>query len=155
MVAPAQEGTPRADVERDIKDALRSRESEKLQTLRMLLAEIKNKSIELGRDVDRDEFTALVRKSIKQRNEAAQQYEQGNRPELRDKEMREAALLEHYLPAQASEDDLRQAIRELVAERGLSGNAAMGQVMKEMMKRFGGAADGATVNRIAREILTS
>ena len=89
MVAPAQEGTPRADLERDIKDALRARENEKLQTLRMLLADVKNKSIEAGRDVDRDEFTALVRKSIKQRHEAAQQYEQGNRPELRDKELRE------------------------------------------------------------------
>ena len=155
MVAPAQEGTPRADLERDIKDALRARENEKLQTLRMLLADVKNKSIEAGRDVDREEFTALVRKSIKQRNEAAQQYEQGNRPELRAKELREAELLERYLPAQASEDDLRQAIRELVAERGLSGQSAIGVVMKETLKRFGSAADGATVNRIAREILTS
>ena len=153
MVAPAQEGSPRADLERDVKDALRARDNEKLQTLRMLLAEIKNKSIELGRDVDRDEFTALVRKSIKQRNEAAQQFDQGSRPELRDKELREAALLEGYLPAQVSEDDLRQAIRELVAERGLSGPAAMGTVMKETMKRFGSAADGATVSRLAREAL--
>ena len=91
MVAPAQEGSPRADLERDIKDALRARENERLQTLRMLLADCKNKSIELGRDVDRDEFTALVRKGIKQRQEAAQQYERGKRPELRDKELREAA----------------------------------------------------------------
>ena len=120
----------------------------------MLLAEIKNKSIELGRDPDRDEFTGLVRKGIKQRQEAAQQFEQGNRPELRDKELREKGYLERYLPAQVSEDDLRQAIRELVAERGLAGPSGIGPVMKEMMKRFGGAADGATVNRIAREILS-
>ena len=155
MVAPAQEGSPRADLERDVKEALRARENERLQTLRMLLAEVKNKSIELGRDVDRDEFTGLVRKAIKQRQEAAQQFEQGGRPELREKEMREAALLERYLPAQASEDDVRQAIRAMVAERGLSGPAAMGQVMKEMLKRFGGAADGATVSRLAREVLSS
>src|SRR5262245_49529057 len=128
MVAPAQEGSPRADLEREIKEALRARENERLQTLRMLLAEVKNKSIELGRDVDRDEFTGLVRKAIKQRQEAAQQYEQGARPELRDKELREASLLERYLPAQASEDDLRGAIRQLVAERGLSGPQAMGTV---------------------------
>ena len=155
MVAPAQEGSPRADLERDIKDALRARENERLQTLRMLLADCQNKSIELGRDVERDEFTALVRKGIKQRQEAAQQYERGKRPELRDKELREVALLERYLPAQVSEDDLRQAIRELVAERGLAGPSAIGPVMKEMMKRFGGAADGTTVNRIAREVLSS
>ena len=154
MVAPASAGSPRADVERDVKDALRARDSERLQTLRMLLAEIKNKSIELGRDPDRDEFTGLVRKGIKQRHEAAQQFEQGKRPELRDKELREVGYLERYLPAQVSEDDLRQAIRELVAERGLSGPSGIGPVMKEMMKRFGGAADGATVNRIAREILS-
>jgi uncharacterized protein YqeY len=154
MVAPAQEGSPRADVERDVKEALRSRESERLQTLRMLLADVKNKAIELGRDVDRDEFVAIVRKGIKQRHEAAQQYEQGKRPELRDKELREVGHLERYLPAQASEDDIRRAIRELVAERGLSGPSAIGPVMKEMMKRFGSAADGATVNRLAREVLS-
>jgi uncharacterized protein YqeY len=154
MVAPASAGSPRADVERDVKEALRARDNERLQTLRMLLAEIKNKSIELGRDPDRDEFTSLVRKGIKQRQEAAQQYEQGKRPELRDKELREVGYLEHYLPAQASEDDLRQAIREVVAERGLTGPSGIGPVMKELMKRFGGAADGATVNRIAREILS-
>jgi uncharacterized protein YqeY len=155
MVAPAAAGTPRAEVENDVKEALRARESERLQTLRMLLAEVKNKSIELGRDLDRDEFTLVVRKGIKQRHEAAQQYRQGNRPELEAKELREVTHLERYLPAQVSEDDLRQAIRELVAERALTGPAAMGQVMKEMMKRFGGAADGATVNRLAREILSS
>jgi uncharacterized protein len=154
MVAPAAAGTPRAEVEQHMKDALRARETERLQTLRMLLAEIKNKSIELGRDLDRDEFTAVVRKAIKQRHEAAQQFEQGKRPELQAKELREAGLLEVYLPAQVSEDDLRQAIRELVAERGLAGPAGIGPVMKEMMKRFGGAADGATVNRIAREVLS-
>jgi hypothetical protein len=154
MVAPAPAGSPRADLERDVKEALRARDNERLQTLRMLLAEIKNKSIELGRDPDRDEFTGLVRKGIKQRQEAAQQYEQGKRPELRDKELREIGYLECYLPAQASEDDLRQAIRELVAERGLSGPSGIGPVMKEMMKRFGGAADGAMVNRLAREILS-
>ena len=153
MVSPAQAGGPRADLERDIKDALRARENERLQTLRMLLADVKNKSIELGRDVERDEFTGLVRKGIKQRHEAAQQYAQGNRPELRDKELREVGYLERYLPAQVSEEDVRSAIRELVAERGLSGPAAMGQVMKEMIKRFVGSADGATVSRLAREAL--
>jgi uncharacterized protein YqeY len=154
MVAPAQEGGPRADVERDIKDALRARESERLQTLRMLLAEIKNKSIEVGRDVDRDEFASLVRKAIKQRHEAAVQFEKGDRPELRAKELREVEYLERYLPAQASEDDVRQAIVALVRERGLAGPSAMGQVMKEMIKRFGGSADGAMVSRLAREILS-
>jgi uncharacterized protein YqeY len=155
MVAPAPTGSPRADVERDVKDALRARDNERLQTLRMLLAEVKNKSIDLGRDPDHDEFAGLVRKAIKQRQEAAQQYEVGKRPELRDKELREIGYLEVYLPAQASEEDLRQAIRELIAERGLAGPSGIGPVMKEMMKRFGSAADGATVNRIAREILTS
>ena len=154
MVAPAASGSPRADLERDIKDALRARESERLQTLRMLLAEVKNKSIELGRDLDSDEFTGVVRKGIKQRHEAALQFEQGKRPELQAKELREAEHLERYLPAQVSEDDLRQAIRELVAERGLTAPSGIGPVMKEMMKRFGGAADGAMINRIAREVLT-
>ena len=74
-------------------------------------------------------------------------------PELADKEDREARLLAVYLPAQADEGAIRAAVAAFVAEQGLSGPAAMGPVMKEMKARFGASADGATLNRIAREVL--
>src|SRR5262249_47028000 len=125
----------------------------RLSTLRLLLTEVKNERIRRGAEVDEAAFAGLVRKAIKQREEAAEQYRKGGRPELAEKEEGEARLLAAYLPAQVDEASLRAAIQALVAERGLSGPAAMGPVMKEMLARFGASADGATVSRLAREVL--
>ncbi|HYX23537.1 MAG TPA: GatB/YqeY domain-containing protein, partial [Thermoanaerobaculia bacterium] len=104
-------------------------------------------------EVDEAGFVSLVRKSIKQREDAATQYRDGHREELAAKEESEKKILETYLPAQVDEAQVRAAIEELVAARGLSGPAAIGPIMKEMLARFGSSADGATINRIAREVL--
>ncbi len=145
--------TPQQRIEADLKTAMKAGEKERLSTLRMLLTEVKNERIRRGGEVDDATFAGLTRKAIKQREEAAEQYRKGNRPELADKEESEAKLLAAYLPAQADEAAIRAAVEALVAERGLSGPAAMGPVMKEVLARFGSAADGATVSRIAREVL--
>lgn len=145
--------TPQQRIEADVKAAMKSGEKEKLGTLRMLLTEIKNEKIRRGGEVDEEGFVSLVRKAIKQREEAASQYRQGNRDELAAKEESEARTLATYLPAQVDEEQIRAAVAEFVAAQGLSGPAAMGPVMKEMKARFGSSADGATINRIAREAL--
>lgn len=147
--------TPQQRIEGDVKAAMKAGDKEKLGTLRMLLTEIKNERIRRGTDVDEAGFVSLVRKAIKQREEAAAQYRNGNREELAAKEDSEARILAEYLPAQVDEGQLREAIRALVAERQLSGPAAMGPIMKEMIARFGSSADGATINRLAREVLAN
>lgn len=144
---------PQQRIEADVKEAMKAGDKERLGTLRMLLTEVKNERIRRGGEVDEPGFVALVRKAIKQREEAADQYRKGNRPELAEKEVREAGQLAAYLPAQVDEAAIRTAVEQLVAERGLAGPAAMGVVMKETLARFGSAADGATVSRIAREVL--
>ncbi|HEY4590554.1 MAG TPA: GatB/YqeY domain-containing protein, partial [Thermoanaerobaculia bacterium] len=106
-----------------------------------------------GSEVDEAGFVSLVRKAIKQREESISQYRKGNREELAAKEEAEIKLLEPYLPAQVDEGQIRAAIEETVAAKGLSGPAAIGPIMKEMLARFGSSADGATINRIAREVL--
>jgi uncharacterized protein len=146
--------TPRETIETDLKAALKAGEKEKLATLRLLLTDLKNEQIRRGSEVDDETFAGLVRKAIKQRGEAAEQYRAGGRPELADKEEREAAFLAVYLPAQADEAEIRAAIAEYVAAEGLAGPKAIGPVMRAMLARFGAAADGATVNRLAREILS-
>jgi hypothetical protein len=145
--------TPQQRIEGELKEAMKAGEKERVSTLRLLLTEIKNERIRRGGEVDEAGFVALVRKAIKQREEAAAQYRPGGRPELADKEEREARLLAVYLPAQVDEAQLRAAVEELVAARGLAGPAGIGPVMKEMLARFGASADGATINRIAREVL--
>ncbi|MEM7052757.1 MAG: GatB/YqeY domain-containing protein [Acidobacteriota bacterium] len=145
--------TPREQVQEDLKDALRSGEKERLGTLRMLLTEIKNEAIRRGDEVDDEGFTALLRKGIKQRREAAEQYRKGGRAELADKEEREIGHLEVYLPEQAGEEEIRKVITEIIAAGDLAGPKAMGVVMKETLARLGSRADGGTVSKLAREIL--
>jgi uncharacterized protein YqeY len=145
--------TPQQRIETDVKAALKAGEKEKLSTLRMLLGEIKNEKIRRMGEVDEAGFVSLVRKAIKQREESAAQYKTGGREELAAKEESEAKILETYLPAQVDEEQIRAAIQEVVASRGLSGPAAIGPIMKEMLARFGSSADGSTINRLAREVL--
>jgi hypothetical protein len=144
---------PRAQIEQDMKAALKAGEKEKVATLRLLLTAMTNERIRTGSPIDEAAFLSLVQKAIKQRGESATQYRAGGRDELADKEEREAAILEAYLPAAVPEEEVREAIQAFVAEQGLSGPAAIGPIMKEMLGRFAGRTDGGTINRIARDIL--
>src|SRR5258708_11728584 len=111
---------PQQRIESELKAALKAGDKLRLQTLRLLLTEIKNERIRRGGEVDEAGFAALVRKAIKQREEAAGQYRAGNRPDSAAKEDSEAAILETFLPAAADEGEIRAAIAALIAERGLS-----------------------------------
>ena len=146
--------TPQDMIQADLKEALKAKDKERLGTLRMLLSEIKNEKIRGGQEVDEDTFVRLVRKAVKQRKDSAEQYRNGDRDELAAKEDREAKILSAYLPAQVGEDEIRGAIEALVAEEGLEGLKAIGVVMKAMLAKFGGNADGKTINQIARQVLS-
>jgi uncharacterized protein YqeY len=145
--------TPQNRIEQQVQEALKAGDKERLATLRMLLNAIKNERIRTGEEVDEDGFLKLVRKGIKQRRESAEQYRRGDREELAVREEREAEILAAYLPPAADDEELAAAIRDYIAETGLSGPQAIGTVMKEMMARFSGRADGGTINRLARQIL--
>jgi uncharacterized protein YqeY len=147
--------TPQKRIETEIRIALKAGEKEKLSTLRMLLAAIKNERISRGEELDETAFLGVVRKSVKERRESAEQYRAGNREELAAKEEREIEILSAHLPPEIGEDDLRAAVLAIVADLGLEGPAAIGQVMREMMSRYQGRADGGVISRIAREILST
>ena len=146
--------SPYETIQAELMTAMKAGEKERVSTLRLLLSELKNEGIRIGGEVDEAGFLALVRKGVKQRKESAEQFENGGRRELAEREEREAVLLQSYLPAQVSEDDIRGAITQLVSEEGLSGPQAIGPIMKAMMAKFAGRADGGTINRLAREILS-
>jgi uncharacterized protein len=150
---PTTSTTPQQRIEAEVKTAMKSGEKAKLSTLRMLLTEIKNERIRRGGEVDEAGFISLVRKSLKQREDSVSQYRAGGREEPADKEEAEIQVLNAFLPAQVDEGQIRAAVEAIVAEQGLSGPAAMGPIMKGVMARFGSSADGATINRIAREVL--
>ena len=145
--------SPQGRIEADVKAAMKARDKERLGTLRMLLADLKNEKIRLGGEVDEATFIAQVRKGIKQRRDAAAEYEKGGREELAAQEAREAEILEAYLPAAPSEAEIRAAVEKHVEREGLSGPQAMGQVMPAMIARFEGRADNAVLSKIVREVL--
>jgi uncharacterized protein YqeY len=145
---------PQARVESDLKEAMKARDKDRTSTLRLLLAAIKNRRIELGAEVSEAELYALVRKAIKQREESAAQYKQGNRLELAQKEEAEIVILEGYLPPPVDEGAVRDEVRAYLRSAGLSGPKAMGQAMKELSARFAGKVDGKTLSGIVREALS-
>ncbi len=96
---------------------------------------------------------AVIAKEIKRRNEAAEMYHKGGRPELAAQEEAEAAVLQAYLPKMLSVEELRPEVAALIAELGLSGPAAMGKLMPVLLERFKGRADGRALSQVARELL--
>ncbi len=146
---------PHDDIAAAVRSSLKAGDRERVATLRMLLNEIDNERIRSREEVDETEFLRLVRRSVKQREESAAQYEAGGREELAAKERREIEILSEYLPAEIGDDDLRAAIAEIIEQEGLAGPAGIGPIMKQMMQRYAGRVDGGRVNALARELLAS
>lgn len=145
----------RAQIQDDIKQAMRAREQGKLATLRLLSAAIKQREVDERVELDDADVLAIVEKLIKQRREAARQFVDGGRPELAQAEEAEAALLEVYLPPQLDEAAIAGAIDEAVAATGAAGMADMGKVMGQLKPRLQGQADMAVVSKLVRARLSA
>jgi uncharacterized protein len=152
-IAAMSDPNPQQLIETDLKAAMRAGDKERVSTLRLLLAEIKNERIRGGAEVTPEGFLGLVQKGIKQRQDSAEQYRAGDRAELAAKEEREAELLRIYLPEPVSEAEVRNAVRELIAAEGLAGPRGIGRAMQALVPRFKGRIEGKELQRIAREEL--
>lgn len=146
--------TPHETIQKQLTSALKARDAVRVSTLRLLLTALTNERIAQGAEVDDAGFLRLVQKAIKQRKEAADAYAAGGREKQAAQEVAEAEILTAFLPPPVDESAIRSAIEELVAAEELSGPQAIGRVMKEMVARFAGQADGGTISRIAREVLS-
>ena len=133
----------------DLNQARRERDKLRTTTITTLLSDMRNREIELGRDVNDEEIRAVLSTSIKRRREAAEQMRAGKREELAQKEDAEAQILQHYLPPQLAEEEVRGFVREAIQ----AGAADLGAVMKAVMPRAKGRFDGKELNRIVREEL--
>ncbi len=137
----------------DMKEAMKSKDSLKLGTVRSVIAAVKNQEIDLRKDLDEEEILAIVSREVKKRKEAANLYEKGKRPELKDKEIQEMKILQTYLPEQVSEEVLRQRIQEVIAETGAEGMKDFGKIMKTLVPEFKGKADNALIKELTNEYL--
>ncbi|HUF89171.1 MAG TPA: GatB/YqeY domain-containing protein [Gemmatimonadota bacterium] len=140
-------------IEGDQKAALKAREKERLSALRLLTSELKNRRIELQRDLTDDDAIEILSKALKQRQEAAEQFTRGNRPELAARESAEAGVIREYLPEPVSEEELDGMIDAAIAEVGATSMRDMGAVMGRLMPLVKGRADGAAVSARVKERL--
>ena len=135
----------------DIVTAMRAKDATKLTALRMLKAALTNKSIEKGRALDGPEELQVVSMLVKQRRDSIEQFTKGGRTDLADKEQAEIAILNGYLPASASDDEIAAAVSAAIAETGATSARDMGKVMKAVMAGLAGkTVDGRKVSETAK-----
>jgi len=140
----------------DFKKAFKEKDDEKKSVLSMVSSDIKNKEIELGKREEGladDEVIAVLQRAIKQRKDSCQQYKDGDRKELAEKEQREIDILSKYLPEQMSDEELEKQIGQIIEKTGAQGSADIGKVMGQAMAVLKGKADGSKVKQIVEKLL--
>ena len=137
----------------DMKTAMRAKDSERLGTIRLLLAAIKQKEVDERVVLDDVAVVAIVDKLIKQRRDSIEAFQKAERKDLADKETAELAVLQGYLPARLSADDVHAEVRKIVVELGASGPGDMGKVMGAVKTRLAGKADMGQVSAAVKAAL--
>ncbi|MDE2077159.1 MAG: GatB/YqeY domain-containing protein [Burkholderiales bacterium] len=143
----------KARITDDMKAAMRAKEADRLGTIRMLLAAMKQKEVDERVELDDAMVVSIVDKLIKQRKDAAQQYASGGRQDLADKENAEIVVLEGYLPQRLNAEEVQAAVKVIVAELGASGPGDMGKVMGVVKQRLAGQADMGAVSAAVKAAL--
>jgi len=138
----------------DLKKAMKDKDQGKISVLRMIRADIQSLSIEKKRNELNDEdIIKLVHRQAKRHKESIEQFTKGGRNDLVEKEKAELKIIELYIPEQLSEEELRKIVSEAISETGASSKADMGKVMKFVLEKAKGRADGKTVSGIVASLL--
>ena len=138
----------------DMKEAMKARETERLEAIRLLISSLKNKAIDLARDLKEEEIIEVLSTEAKKRREAAQAFRDGDRTELADKEEAELKVIECYLPEQLSDEEVGAMVDEVIAATGASTKADMGKVMGGIMGKIKGRFDGSRAKDIVMSKLS-
>ena len=138
-----------------VKDAMRSGDGLTRDTLRMVIAALKHRELELGRDLDPAEEASVLAKAVKTREESVEQFGAAGRADLADHERQEIAVLRRYLPEPLSEAEAREIVRATIHALGAKSKADLGKVMKTVMAEQRGKIDGKLVQRLVQELLGS
>jgi uncharacterized protein len=141
-------------ISKDLISAMRAREQQRLAALRMAKAALMNREVEKGRALDDNEAQQVIVSLIKQRRDSIEQFSQGGRQDLVDKETAEISTLEVYLPPPVDPAEIERAVTEAIAEAGATSPKDVGKVMKAVMPKLAGrAVDGRTINELVRRKL--
>ncbi len=143
------------DLQGALNDALKKGQKTRVSVIRMLLSEIKNKKIaDRVKELDDAKVIGLVQKMVRQHKESIEQFKQGNRQDLVDKETEELKVLEGYLPEEISREELERIISQVIEKTGAGTMKDMGSVMGQVMGLVQGRADGKLISEIVKEKLT-
>ena len=137
----------------DMKSAMRAKETERLATIRLLIAEIKRKEVDERVELNDTQVLAIVEKMIKQRKDSITQFENGGRQDLADKEKSEMAILSGYMPAGLSDEEVAAEVAAAVAASGAAGPQDMGKVMAILKPKLAGRADMTAVSAQVKKAL--
>jgi uncharacterized protein len=143
------------DLNSALKEALKSRDELRLSAIRMIKASLKNKEIEMMGKLTDEAVLSVLSTMAKQRRESIDQYSAAGRTDLAERESKELEIIQSYLPKQLSADEIDSLIRSAISESGATSATDMGKVMKVLMPRVKGVADGKIINRRVRELLGS
>ena len=144
----------KAKLQQDLKDAMKAKDVFKRETIRFLMSALKQVEVDERRELSDDDIFKIIQKSVKQREDAAKQYREAERPDLYEKEEKEAELLKSYLPKQLSEEELKAVVTEVIADTGASDMKDMGRVIKAVMAKVGSTADGKSVSNVVKALLS-
>ena len=145
----------REQVSNEVKTAMKARDQDKVNALRLLQSAFKNREIELRPNpMSEEDHVGVVKKLVKQRKESIETYTAANRKDLADNEAKELALLELYLPAQMGREQVEKIVLEVIAALGATSSKQMGAVMKEVQVKTGGTADNKVVSEIVKSKLS-
>jgi uncharacterized protein YqeY len=145
----------KADLQNEFKDAMRAKDEMRKTTLRMALAAIKQIEVDEQKELDDADVLRVLQKEVKLRQEGIAEAETADRPDLVEEGIQEIAVLEAFLPQALSEAELETLVAETIAEVGASSPADMGNVMKAVMPKIAGRADGGQVSQMVRQKLQS
>jgi len=145
--------TLKKQLQDDLKSAMRAKDEVRKRTLRMALAEIKNREIELQKELDQADIADILHKEVKRRRETLEELTQVSRPELAASERAELEVLMAYMPKQLSRQEIADLADQVIAEMGATSPRQMGQVMAALMPQLKGQADGKLVGQVVRELL--
>jgi uncharacterized protein len=137
----------------ELKEAMKARDAERRDALRLILNALKSSEKELQRPLSEDEELQVLRRERKRRLEAAEAFRTGGREEQAQSEEREREILEEFMPEPLSEDEIEEIVDDAIAEVGATSMADLGRVMADIMPQIAGRADGSTVSQIVREKL--
>ena len=144
----------KAQITEDMKNAMRAKEAGKLGTIRLIIAEIKRREVDERIDVTDEQALDIVEKMIKQRKDSISQFEAGNRQDLADIEKAELVILNAYMPAGLSDEEIAAAVTAAVAESGAAGPQDMGKVMAIVKPKLAGRADMTVVSGLVKKALS-